>query len=534
MERILKQDPQLESRGRRRANPDDIRAIIISPTRELAEQIGAEAARLASRTGIKVQLAVGGTMKNMMLRKVQSEGCHLLVGTPGRLRDILSDEYSRVRAPLLNTFVLDEADRLLDAGFSAEIEDIKSLLPNSMQIQRQTMLFSATIHPDIVNLVRRTLRPGFKFVQCVRPDEEQTHERVPQKLVRLGGLENQMPALVELCKREMEASMAGEKKPFKAMIFYNSTAEVSLARETLDSMRGPDGRNLMSPASIIEIHSKLSQGQRTRASESFRRATSAVLLTTDVTARGMDFPDVTHVIQVGLPQNSDSYVHRLGRTARAGKEGEGWLFISPLEEKEARSRLREMKNLKQDASLQTAHVNMAEPASMPAEIAHTINIVTEAYKGADPESLEKVYRAGLGVFLKWAAKDRTISSLNALSQLGWGMKSPPRISASLASKLGYAGVRGINIGHSSSGGSSFEGGRGGGFGSSSRRGFSDRNNDPFGSRDGSFPPRRSSHDASIRGDRGDRGDRGGNAFSRGGGRRAFDRGDRQRSTSSTW
>ena len=98
-----------------------------------------------------------------MLRKLQAEGCHLLVGTPGRLRDILSDDYSRVRAPLLTTFVLDEADRLLDAGFSKEIEDIKDILADPTQRDRQTMLFSATIHPDIVDLVRRTLRPGFKI-----------------------------------------------------------------------------------------------------------------------------------------------------------------------------------------------------------------------------------------------------------------------------------------------------------------------------------------------------------------------------------
>ena len=257
-------------------------------------------------------------------------------------------------------------------------------------------------------------------------------------MVRVAGLENQMPALIELCQREMASSLSGEKRPFKAMVFFNSTAEVTLAREAMQSLR----RELLSSINVIEIHSKLSQGQRTRAADTFRRASSALLLTTDVTARGMDFPDVTHVIQVGLPSNSDSYVHRLGRTARAGKEGEGWIFVSPIEEKEARIRLRGMR-ITADSSLKTAEVDMAHPADIPAEAGQIIDAVTNSFKNAFPESLENVYRAGLGVFLKWAPKERTIASLNKLSLLGWGMPRPPQISASLASKLGYGNVPGI-------------------------------------------------------------------------------------------
>ncbi|KAJ8606152.1 hypothetical protein MRB53_041159 [Persea americana] len=121
LQNIITVDPALAERGgfRRgpRATADDIRAIVISPTRELAEQIAVEAKRVVQGTGIIVQAAVGGTQKAQGLRAIQREGCHVLVGTPGRLQDILTDEYSRVEAPDLSALVLDEADRLLDQGF---------------------------------------------------------------------------------------------------------------------------------------------------------------------------------------------------------------------------------------------------------------------------------------------------------------------------------------------------------------------------------------------------------------------------------
>jgi len=160
IQNILRNDPELAVRKRySKARASDIRAIIISPTRELAEQIAVEAEKLCYNTDLRVQVAVGGNSKRMMLSKTQREGCHLLVATPGRLKDLLSDEYSRVRAPNLTTLVLDEADRLLDDGFSREIEDIQQLLPRRQEVDRQTLLFSATMPQEVMHLVRRTLKP---------------------------------------------------------------------------------------------------------------------------------------------------------------------------------------------------------------------------------------------------------------------------------------------------------------------------------------------------------------------------------------
>jgi ATP-dependent RNA helicase MSS116, mitochondrial len=189
VQNILNASPELASPPERyqRARASDIRGIIISPTRELAEQIAVEAKKITRSTGIKVQVAVGGNSKRQMLRQMQHEGCHLLVATPGRLTDLLTDPYSKVSAPNLSTLVLDEADRLLEQGFAEAIEEIKSLLPDIRQKDRQTLLFSATIPGEVMGLVRKTLKPGFQFVQTIREGEAATHEKIPQKIVQVAG-----------------------------------------------------------------------------------------------------------------------------------------------------------------------------------------------------------------------------------------------------------------------------------------------------------------------------------------------------------
>ena len=288
IQRIIQNDPQLGERvrGYKKAKADDIRAIIISPTRELAEQIAVEAKKVTSGTGIIVQTAVGGTMKRAMLQKTQREGCHLLIGTPGRLNDILSDPYSGVKAPNLNALVMDEADRLLDEGFTKEIDEIRTHLPDPAVVDRQNLMFSATVPRDVVELVRKTLRPGFHFAKCVNEDEEPTHQRVPQKYVNVAGFENIMPSLYELVLGQHQAGQAGEARPFKAIIYFNSTAEVTLAASVFYKLSGGFKRNTpLSGLRAFEIHAKLSQAQRTRSADDFRHAKNGILFSSDVTAR---------------------------------------------------------------------------------------------------------------------------------------------------------------------------------------------------------------------------------------------------------
>ena len=479
--------------GRIRSSGADIRAIIISPTRELAEQIAVEANKVVRHTGIIVQTAVGGSQKSFGLRLIRERGCHILVGTPGRLNDILSDEYSGVRAPKLSALVLDEADRLLDQGFSQEIRSIQELLPDRRKVDRQTLLFSATVPREVMQIVRQTMKPDFKYVRTVQEGEQQTHEKVPQKLVMTRGLENMMPTLLELIYRELKRP----GPPFKAIVYFAATAEVNLTSSTFRNLKNPGesafARHPLDPCRIYEINGRLSQQQRTRAADSFRAAKSAILFSSDVTARGMDFPNVTHVIQVGLPRDQDTYIHRLGRTARGDKTGEGWLLLADMEASDVGRRLRKMP-LTKDTSLRTAQVDMTQDASLPEDIAKILTQITNATKQVPFSEKASAYLASLGVYSAGGNKNRLVESLNDLSKYGWGLEKPPAVRPSLAQKLGFSMLRGLNIGRdeesdeSDSGyGSSPRGFGGSSRGGSSRGGYgAQRSEGGYGGRRGGF------------------------------------------------
>ena len=405
-----------------------------------------EAQKVVRNTGVIVQTAVGGSAKNIGLRKIKTEGCHILIGTPGRLNDILSDPYSQVRAPNLSAFVLDEADRLLDQGFAPDIEAIQQLLPDRREVDRQTLLFSATVPQEVMQIVRRTMKPDFKFVRTVQEGEQQTHERVPQKMVEVRGFENLMPALLELCQRELARKDA---EPFKAIVYFNATAEVTLAASTFGNLANAGASRFQQhplyPAQIIEIHARLSQQQRTRAADSFRRARSGIMFSSDVTARGMDFPNVTHVIQVGVPGNRDTYIHRIGRTARGDKKGEGWLLVTGLEAREAKSRLYKLP-LQPDQSLETANVDMTRDAQLPEYVARTLTQIVNATKMVTVSMKSAAYLAAFGIYGWLPRKQQLVDSMNNRAKFGWGLEQPPAVPSGLAQKLGLSRLVGINIG----------------------------------------------------------------------------------------
>lgn len=474
----------------------------------MAEQIAVEADKLCRNTDLRVQVAVGGNSKRRMLQKTQYEGCHLLVATPGRLTDLLSDEYSGVRAPNLTTLVLDEADRLLDDGFSKDIEEILDLLPNRDQVDRQTLLFSATIPKEVMHLVRRTLKPNFHFVQTVKEGDLATHEKVPQKIAIVPGLENYMPTLLELCKRGVAQAaqdaetLGAAAKPFKAIVYLSATTQVQLAHRIFDNLKGEEGgmwgKHPLYPAEVSLMHGQLTQMERTRVSERFRRAKSGILFSTDVTARGMDFPNVTHVIQIGIPPNKEQYIHRIGRTGRGDKAGEGWLIISQSELREARNRLRGLP-ITPDKSLEAGQLDMTQDAQLPKSLATTLSQVADATKMVDRRMKEAAYMGSLGHAGGDVAR---LQALNQWTRYGWGYEKPPPISPRVAQKMGLGKVPGMNIGYRerddfdsnsfgdfgsesyggrSSGGGSGSGGdrrqggsRGGGYVDRSGGGFSDR------------------------------------------------------------
>ncbi|KAL2060905.1 hypothetical protein VTL71DRAFT_8957 [Oculimacula yallundae] len=523
IQNILRKSPDLAVRKRySRARASDIRAIIISPTRELAEQIAVEAEKLCDNTDLRVQVAVGGNSKRSMLQKTVREGCHLLVGTPGRLQDLLEDEYSGVRAPNLTTLVLDEADRLLDDGFSKDVEAIQRLLPDIREVDRQTLLFSATMPREVMRLVRQTLKPDFHFVQAVKEGDLATHEKVPQHIVITPGMENHMPALLELAKREIAAAQEAQKKgeesrPFKAIVYYQSTANVVLAADIFQNLKGTGNgmfvQHPLYPAHVLEIHGQLSQQQRTYVADKFRRSKSAILFSTDVTARGMDFPNVTHVIQIGTPPNREQYVHRIGRTGRGDKTGDGYIIVDESLVGEARRMLRGLP-IVPDTSLETAKVDMTKDAQLPQSVAETLSQVAEGTKYVSRRVKEAAYMGGLGQ-IRGRGGDAIVQAMNRMTRFGWGFESPPAIPHGLASKLGIKAQRGGDrddgdrdggFGGRGGGFGGRDGGRSGGFGGDRGGrggGFGDRNG---GGRSGGFG--------------GDRGGRGGGFGDRNGGGRS--------------
>jgi ATP-dependent RNA helicase MSS116 len=391
----------------------------------------------------------------------------------------------------------------LDDGFSKDIEEIISLLPHRDQVDRQTLLFSATMPREVMHLVRRTLKPDFHFVQTVREGDLATHEKVPQKISVVPGIENYWPTLLELCKREVDAvaraKSAGEEfKPFKAIVYCSSTAMVQLSYRIFDNLKGDGGslfgKHPLYPAEVSVMHAKLSQEQRTRVSSRFRNAKSAILFSTDVTARGMDFPNVTHVIQIGLPPSREQYVHRIGRTGRGDKSGEGWFIITTAEVMDARKKLGGLP-IVPDKTLETAQVDMTKDAQLPKSAAEVLSLIADSTKMVDRETKSAAF---FGMINNVGRNRKLAEQLVQWTRYGWGWEQTPMISKLTAQRIGIPQVPGLNIGtpsrrsyddqddeiFGSSGGSGGDRGgdrRGGGFGS---RGGSSGGSGRYGGRSG--------------------------------------------------
>ncbi|KAB2578956.1 ATP-dependent RNA helicase [Lasiodiplodia theobromae] len=468
----------------------DIRAIIISPTRELAEQIAVEARKLTRHTSVKVQTAVGGTGKREGLRRIMTEGCHVLVATPGRLNDILSDEFNPIPVQNLDYFIYDEADRLMETGFMEEIKEIQKSLPPTSLRDRQTLMFSATVPKEVVKLVRQTLKPGFHFVKTVRDDEEPTHQRIPQKVVFTNGFETQLPALLELCQREAILSQKGEKRPFKAIVYFNSLKETQISYSAFNRIRRAQrSKHALWDGDLLFIHSDLQQSARQRQADSFRAAERAILFSTDVTARGMDFPNVTHVIQMGLPRDPPDYVHRIGRTGRAGKEGEGWVIMPEMNAYQIRQKLPDLP-IKPDNSLATATADLEALDEVPEHASNIIQALQDSFSKVDEMELEEAFPRILSAASNTKDKHALVESLKSMAKNLWGLQQEPYIPPNV--------LRGIGLDRPNR--SRNQGSRGRGFDRNSRdgRGGFDRNsrggrggfdmrprdNAPFGGRGG--------------------------------------------------
>jgi superfamily II DNA/RNA helicase len=279
---------------------DDPQALVVAPTRELALQVAGEAERLGRHREARIAVIYGGTglgeQKNRLLA-----GVDLVVGTPGRLIDFIRQTYLRLSR--LRYLVLDEADRMLDMGFINDMEFIMSKAPMS----RQTLLFSATLPPEILRLARQFMFDPVK-VEVEQPTL--TAANIEHAVYRAKDTAAKLRLLRDLLRRE---------RPEQALIFVATRERTA---EVAESLR----RAGIQAASISSL---LSQTNRERVLAGFREGTCAVLVATDVAGRGLDIVAISHVFNFDVPGNPDDYVHRVGRTARAGRPGRAITLVSP-------------------------------------------------------------------------------------------------------------------------------------------------------------------------------------------------------------
>ncbi|MEN8936021.1 DEAD/DEAH box helicase [Planktotalea arctica] len=284
-----------------RPAPKSVRALILAPTRELAGQIVENLKDYTVGTSIKVALVVGGQSINVQSKRLE-KGIDILVATPGRLIDLMDRRALTLKEA--HFLVLDEADQMLDMGFIHALRQIAAVLPE----QRQTMLFSATM-PKLMNEIANTYLKSPRRIQVSPPGK--AADKVTQVVHFIAKTEKQS-LLIELLSAH---------KDERALVFGRTKHGSEKLMKQLVA-RG---------FAATSIHGNKSQGQRERALAAFKKGEMKVLVATDVAARGLDIPDVRHVYNYELPNVPDAYVHRIGRTARAGKDGAAIAFCAPDE-----------------------------------------------------------------------------------------------------------------------------------------------------------------------------------------------------------
>jgi ATP-dependent RNA helicase RhlE len=274
-----------------RPRPGQVKALILTPTRELAIQIDDSVKNYGAHLKLKHAVIFGGVGQGRQVDALQ-RGLDILVATPGRLLDLMNQRH--VRFDDLSVFVLDEADRMLDMGFINDVRKIVATLPKS----RQTLLFSATMPREIADLAGKLLNTPVRVE--VTP-QATTVERIGQHVIHVPMAQ----------KRHVMVDLLADPAMTRVIAFSRTKHGANKVTDHLNAA------GITSAA----IHGNKSQGARQAALEAFRAGKVRVLVATDIAARGIDIDGISHVINVDLPNVPESYVHRIGRTARAGKDG---------------------------------------------------------------------------------------------------------------------------------------------------------------------------------------------------------------------
>jgi ATP-dependent RNA helicase RhlE len=343
---------QLLSEKRVAPGPQSVRALILAPTRELALQIDESLRTYGRHLGLRHAVILGGVSQHKQVGALRA-GVDILVATPGRLLDLLQQKHVRLNA--VSHLIIDEADRMFDMGFIRDVRRIVAAVPR----QRQSMLFSATMPQEVSHLVAEILHQPVRV--SVSP-ETMTADRVDQSVYFVEA-RNKRALLNELLR---DAGMT------RVIVFTRTKHGANKVVEHL----GKTGH------SAAAIHGNKSQGARQRALEDFRSGRSRVLVATDIAARGIDIDAISHVINFELPDVAETYVHRIGRTARAGSAGAAIAFCDPSE----RDSLKAIERLvKQSLTRKTDHQAVIQEVSHTTERAHAERTHQErGHAGARP------------------------------------------------------------------------------------------------------------------------------------------------------
>ena len=290
---------------------DGLGALVISPTRELAMQIYEVLTKIGTHTSLSAGLVIGGKDVKFELERISR--INILIGTPGRILQHL-DQAVGLNTSNLQMLVLDEADRCLDMGFKKTLDAIVGNLPPT----RQTLLFSATQSNSLADLARLSLTNyksvGTKDITNKDDNEPATPKTLQQSYV-ISDLADKLDVLFSFIKSHLKA---------KIIVFMSSSKQVHFVYETF--------RKMQPGISLLHLHGRQKQKARTETLDKFSRAQQVCLFATDVVARGIDFPAVDWVLQLDCPEDVDTYIHRVGRSARYGKKGRSLIILSPQEE----------------------------------------------------------------------------------------------------------------------------------------------------------------------------------------------------------
>jgi len=406
-----------------------ISVVVLSPTRELVIQTEKEAQKLlAFHPDIKCKSIIGGT-KNIQSERSNFENHFIpdiLIATPGRFHDHLMNTNGFPKhLKKLKVLIMDEADQLMDQGFKDSLLEIFQFLPS--RLKRQTLMLSATIPPAVKSIARQALKPKYEFINCVDEQDVETNATLTQQYMPVT-LSTMLPVLYTLLDHHIKST-----PKYKVIVFLPTANQAEFFSLLFQSLKMQN----------YAMHSKKEQSYRRRISDLFRSESHLIMFSSDVSARGVDYPDVTLILQLGLPSSMDQYVHRIGRTARAGKCGTGIILLCQYETffwEELRKKFK-----KEIQALSQLEIPLATKTALNKMVEKGLFSVNQKVSDAG----SRAYVSFLGFYRQFARRlqwnnEQLVNAGNQYAKYCLGLEEPT-IPQRAAVNLKLDGVRGLRI-----------------------------------------------------------------------------------------